>query len=113
MKVLSHSKLSRPVLLAASDKLVMSYVEVDGVVRHERETVLGVVAPSRQVAVDQAVLFEDEFEGRYVIGVILTEVDNDVAETTRKSPEINGDGDPTEPTDGGTSIGVRRIGPAK
>lgn len=113
MRVLSQRTLPRPVILAASDKLVMTYVEVEGVVRHERETTLGVVAPSRQITVDQAVLFEMEMEGRYIIGAVLVEVDYNV-ETARKSSETDGEGDPTEPTDGGASIGgVRRIGPAK
>lgn len=74
MKILSRTKLPKPIILAAGDKLVMSYVEIDGVVRHEHETSFAVITPHRAITVDEAVLFEIEHEGRYMIGGLLVEV---------------------------------------
>ena len=74
MRVLGRKKLDRPIILGAGDSLVMSYVEVDGVVRNEKVTRFVVIKPQRAVTVDETVLFESEFEGRFVVGAMLLEV---------------------------------------
>jgi hypothetical protein len=73
MKMLGRQKLDKPIVLGVGDKFVMTYVEIDGVVRTERTTALAVVVPHRAITVDQAVMFETEIDGRYAVGTMVLE----------------------------------------
>jgi hypothetical protein len=83
MRILGRKLLDRPVILGAGDRLAMSYVEVDGVVRTERVTTFAVVVPSRAITVDEAVLIETEVGGRYAVGGLLLEQTEEAAEQDR------------------------------
>lgn len=73
MKMLGRQKLDKPIMLGLGDKFVLTYVEIDGVVRTERTTSLAVVVPHRAITVDAAVLFETEIDGRYAVGAMVLE----------------------------------------
>lgn len=75
MKILNRKKLDRPIMLGAGDTLRIAYVEIDGVVRHEHETEIATVVPRRRVTADTALLVETEIDGRYAIGGLLVEQD--------------------------------------
>lgn len=80
MRVLRRRPLPKPIILAAGDKLIMSYTEVDGVVRTERVTTFAVITPHRSIRVEEAVLVEGELDGQYVIGGLLVEAPPSLAD---------------------------------
>jgi hypothetical protein len=86
MKVLGRKVLDRPIILGAGDRFVMSYVEVDGVVRTERVTAFAVIMPSRAITVDEAVLIEAEIDGKYAVGGLLLERSREAAEAEQRMP---------------------------
>ncbi len=77
MRVIARKKLDKPIMLGAGDQLIMSYVEIDGVVRNYKVSQFAVVKPYRAVTVDEALLVEAEFEGRYIVGGMLVEAKAD------------------------------------
>jgi hypothetical protein len=80
MKILRRRPLQKPIILAAGDKLIMSYVEIDGVVRTERVTTFAVISPHRSIRVEEAVLVEGEVDGRYAIGGLVIEASPSMAD---------------------------------
>lgn len=80
MKILGRKVLDRPIILADGDRFVMSYIEVDGVVRTERVTAFAVVSPTRAITVDEAVLIEAEIDGKYAVGGLLLERSREAGE---------------------------------
>jgi hypothetical protein len=73
MKILSRKKLSKTIILAGDDSLVMAYREINGVVRTERMTTFAVISPPRSVRVNAALLVETVIDGAYAIGALLVE----------------------------------------
>lgn len=80
MKILGRKVLGRPIIMADGDRVVMSYIEIDGVVRTEKVTAFAVVAPTRAITVDEAVLIEAEIDGKYAVGGLLIERSKDAIE---------------------------------
>lgn len=73
MHVIGRVKLENPIIMANGDRLRLVYVEINGVVRVERPTTFAVIKPDRAITVTEAVLFEQEFDGRYALGAMLLE----------------------------------------
>lgn len=64
MRLILRRELDRPIMLGLGDRLAISYVEIEGVVRHEHETTIAIVKPHRAITVTEVATFETEFEGR-------------------------------------------------
>lgn len=73
MKVIRRRMLSKRIILGAGDEMTLTYVEIDGVVRNVKETTIAKMIPYRGTLVDEALIVEGEFEGRYMIGTMLLE----------------------------------------
>jgi hypothetical protein len=73
MKILERRKLKKTIILAAGDQAVVSYREIDGVVRTERMTTLVMIDPPRSIRVNEALLVETLVDGVYAIGALLVE----------------------------------------
>jgi hypothetical protein len=73
MILIGRHSLERPLILATWDRLTMSYIEVDGVVRTERRTDYAILKVPRVIIATEVALFESEFEGRYMVGGMLIE----------------------------------------
>jgi hypothetical protein len=73
MKIMSRQELPKPLILAAGDTMALHYVEVDGVVRHEKITTIAVMRPSRAITITETIVVRTMIEGRLAIGVMMIE----------------------------------------